>query len=176
MNLKIVARKVQVNQEFTDYANNRLRRLDRFFGNEADALITISAIRDIITLELTVKYNSLIFRAEQSAPDKHDALDAVVDKIIRQIRKNKTRLEKRLREGAFVGTKSHEEEAIPDLSHYNVIKRKSFVMRPMTVEEAILQMNMLGHEFFMFEDAESGQTSVVYRRADGDYAILESTR
>ena len=112
----------------------------------------------------------MIYRAERSAEDKLVALDDAIDKIIRQIRKNKTRIEKKLKDTAF---KDAFAEPVSDVSDYEVIKHKKFKMRPMHVEEAILQMNMLGHKFFMFSNAETGETNVVYMREDGNYAVLE---
>ena len=92
MKLQITAKKMQVPQTFNEYADKKLTKLDRFFGDEADAKLTVSTLKDDIIIELTVKYENLIFRAEQRAKDKNDALDACVDKIIRQIRKNKTKV------------------------------------------------------------------------------------
>ena len=111
----------------------------------------------------------MIYRAEQTAEDKRDALDASVDKIIRQIRKNKTRVEKKLKASAF-----KELEPIDTAeASYEVVRRKKFKMYPMDAEEAILQMNLLGHSFFMFINSATGETNVVYKRADGNYAVLE---
>ena len=118
---------------------------------------------------MTVTYNNLIYRAEQSAVDKEDALDASIDKIIRQIRKNKTRVEKKLKEAAFMGMM---EEPVAEADH-EVIRHKKFVMHPMDLDEAILQMDLLGHSFFMFTNANTGEVNVVYKRADGKYAVLE---
>ena len=102
MKITITARKMQIPQNFTDYAEERISsKLDKFFGDEADAKITLSEHKNQIVLELTVFYNNMIYRAEQTAEDKRDALDASIDKIIRQIRKNKTRVEKKLKETAF---------------------------------------------------------------------------
>lgn len=170
MKLQIAAKKMQIPQAFTDYAEKKLTKLDRFFGDEAEAKLTMSTVKDDITIELTVKYESLIFRAEQRAADKNDALDACIDKIIRQIRKNKTKVEKRLKSGAF---EAQEAEEVEEQSQYKVIKRKSFRLRPMSVDEAILQMNMLDHNFFMFKNGDTGEVNVVYKRDDGNYAILE---
>ena len=117
----------------------------------------------------TVTYNNLMYRAEQSAVDKEDALDASIDKIIRQIRKNKTRVEKKLKEAAFMGMM---EEPVAEADH-EVIRHKKFVMHPMDLDEAILQMDLLGHSFFMFTNANTGEVNVVYKRADGKYAVLE---
>ncbi len=173
MKLQITAKKMQVPQTFNEYADKKLTKLDRFFGDEADAKLTVSTLKDDIIIELTVKYENLIFRGEQRAKDKNDALDACVDKIIRQIRKNKTKVEKRLKANAF---DVQESETIEEQSRYEIIKRKKFTLRPMNEEEAILQMNMLDHNFFMFKNGDTGEINVVYKRDDGNYAILEPSK
>ena len=168
MKVTIAAKKLDISQAFTDYAEQKLgAKLDRFFPDEAEAKITLAERRDQIILELTVKYNGIIYRAEQSAKDKNDALDVTIDRIIRQIRKQKTKVEKSLRAGAFAGLEPEAEE-----KEYEVIRYKTFALKPMTVDEAILQMNLLGHEFFMFKNAESGLINVVYRREEGNYSVL----
>lgn len=165
---------MQIPQSFNDYAENRLNsRLDKFFGEEADAKITMYEYKGSIVIELTVRYNNMLFRAECSAPDKNVALDAAVDKIIRQIRKNKTKLAKRLKDTAF---KEGYTDIVEEQVSFEVIKHKKFVMRPMTTDEAILQMNMLGHSFFMFTNAETGDVNVVYKREDDNYAVLEPAK
>lgn len=174
MKITITARKMQIPQSFNDYAENRLNsRLDKFFGEEADAKITMYEYKGSIVIELTVRYNNMLFRAECSAPDKNVALDAAVDKIIRQIRKNKTKLAKRLKDTAF---KEGYTDIVEEQVSFEVIKHKKFVMRPMTTDEAILQMNMLGHSFFMFTNAETGDVNVVYKREDDNYAVLEPVK
>ena len=171
MKMTITAKKMQIPQNFTEYAEKRLNsKLDKFFGEEADAKITMATHKNLIVIELTVDYNNMKYRAEQSAVDKEDALDAAIDKIIRQIRRNKTRVEKKLKDSAF---KDVAYEDVVQESDYEVIRHKKFVMHPMDVEEAILQMNLLGHTFFMFLNANTGETNVVYKRADGKYAVLE---
>ncbi len=171
MKTTITAKKMQVPQNFSEYAESKINaKLSKFFGDEAEAKIVMSELKNKIILELTVKYNSIIFRSERTAVDKNDALDEAIDKIIRQIRKNKTKVEKKLKDSAF---KEAFAEPVEDMSDYNVIKEKKFKLRPMDVEEAILQMNMLGHTFFMFMNAQTGNINVVYKRADGNYAVLE---
>lgn len=171
MKTTITAKKMQIPQNFTEYAEPKIdTKLSKFFGDEAEAKIVIAEIKNQIVLELTVKYNSMIFRAQRTAADKFVALDDAIDKIIRQIRKNKTKVEKKLKDTAFKESFNEPVEELPD---YEVIKHKKFKMRPMDVEEAILQMNMLGHEFFMFSNAATGQINVVYLRDDGKYAVLE---
>ena len=161
---------MQINQSFTEYAQERLdAKLDKFFGDETEAKLMLTERKGNIELELTVRYNQMLFRAEQTAVDKNDALDAAIDKIIRQIRKNKTRLEKRLKDNAF----KQEFQDVVEEADISVIRTKKFKMRPMSPEEAILQMNMLGHDFFMFRNAASGEINVVYKRDDEGYAVLE---
>lgn len=161
---------MQISQSFTEYAQNRLTaKLDKFFGEEAEAKVMLSELRGKIVLELTVRYNQMLYRAEQTAVDKNDALDACIDKIIRQIRRNKTRIEKKLKDSAF---KQEFQDTVEE-ADISVLRTKKFRMRPMTAEEAILQMNMLGHSFFMFQNAATGQINVVYRREDEGYAVLE---
>lgn len=171
MKTTISAKKMQVPQNFTESAEQRIdTRLGKFFGDEADAKIVLSEVKNKIVLELTVKYNSMIFRSQRSAEDKNVALDDAIDKIIRQIRKNKTRVEKKLKDTAFKESFAEPVEEVPD---FEVIRHKKFKMRPMSVDEAILQMNLLDHEFFMFTDADTGLINVVYKRDDGNYAVLE---
>ncbi len=161
---------MQINQSFTEYAQERLdAKLDKFFGDEAEAKLMLTERKGNIELELTVRYNQMLFRAEQTAVDKTDALDAAIDKIIRQIRKNKTRLEKRLKDNAF---KQEFQDTVEE-ADISVIRTKKFKLRPMSPEEAILQMNMLGHDFFMFRNAATGEINVVYKRDDEGYAVLE---
>lgn len=170
MKVTITAKKINISQAFTDYAEKKLNaKLDRFFPEEADARITLAERRDMIILELTVKYNGIIYRAEQTAKDKNDALDVTVDRIIRQIRKQKTKVEKRLRADAFMGL---EPDVEPEEDNYEVIRYKYFKLAPMSVDEAILQMNLLGHTFFMFMNSETNRVNVVYIREEGNYAVL----
>ncbi|MBR7037637.1 MAG: ribosome-associated translation inhibitor RaiA [Oscillospiraceae bacterium] len=173
MNVTVNAKKMQISRSFTDYAQERLdAKLDKFFGNEAEAKIMLTERRGMIDLELTVRYEQMLFRAEQTAKDKSDTLDAAIDKIIRQIRRNKTRLEKKLKDNAF---KQEFQDTVEE-ADITVLRTKKFRMRPMSPEEAILQMDMLGHNFFMFQNAATGDINVVYKREDEGYAVLEPDR
>lgn len=170
MKTTITAKKMQIPQNFTEYAESKIdAKLGKFFGDEADAKIVMSEVKNQIVLELTVKYNSIIYRSERSAADKNNALDDAIDKIIRQIRKNKTRVEKKLKDSAF---KEAFAEPVEEIAQYDVIKEKKFKLRPMDTEEAILQMNLVGHAFFMFLNAKTGAVNVVYKRSDGAYGLL----
>lgn len=170
MKTTITAKKMSVPQNFTEYAETKINaKLSKFFDDDADVKIVMSEVKNQIVIELTVRYNSIIFRAERTAIDKNDALDSAIDKIIRQIRKNKTKVEKKLKDTAF---KEAFAEPVEEVADYDIIKEKKFQLRPMDVEEAILQMNLLSHAFFMFLNAKTGAINVVYKRADGAYGLL----
>jgi putative sigma-54 modulation protein len=170
MNTTFLSKKINIADSFKQKANEKFKKLDRFF-DDASATVKISPIKERIIVEVTVKYNNMLFRAEKTESDKTEALDGCIDTIIRQIRKNKTKLKKTLHESApdmFEGFSDVIEE-----EEHEVVKYKKFVVRPMDVEEAILQMQMLGHEFFMFRNVQTNDISVVYVRKDGKYAVLE---
>ena len=173
MKVKFSSKKVTLGEKFTEYVERELKSLDKFFTSEADATVTVTPAHNDITVELAVVFKGMLYRAEETKSAKEEAFDAAVEKIVRQIRRNKTRLKKRLRDSAFepANFEGYAEEA--EEEEYNIVKRKTFFVQPMSVEEAILQMNMLGHQFFMFRDAESDEINVVYKRKDGNYAVLE---
>ena len=171
MKLTINARKVTMRPSFTERTQQKLSKLDKFFSDDAEYTVAIQpAPRNQLQVEATVRSNGMLYRAEASAEDANDAVDTLIDLLIRQIRKNKTRLEKRLRSGAF---EAEEPVAAEPEEEYRVVRTKSFSVKPLDVDEAILQMNMLGHQFFMFQNIDTGAVNVVYRRRDGDYGLLE---
>ena len=163
------------NDDVKAYAEKKVGKLDRFFKGEADAFITFDTLRGREIAEVTVRSSGTYFRAKETTGDMFASIDSAVSTIEQQIRKNKSRLEKRLREGAFErDLKATPDRAEPE-EEFKVIRTKRFAIKPMTVEEAILQMNLLGHEFFMFRhDDEDGGFGVVYRRKDGGYGLIES--
>ena len=113
----------------------------------------------------------MVYRAESTMEEMNDALDRVVDILMRQIRKNKTKLEKRMRSAAF--DELNDGADVADEKEYDLVRTKHVAVKPQTVDEAILQMNMLGHEFYMFINEATGLVSVVYCRTDGGYGLLE---
>ena len=162
------------------YAEKKVGKLDRFFKEDASAAITFSVEKDRLNkVEITIRSNGTIFRVSESTSDMNASIDAAVATLERQIRKNKTRLEKRLRQGAFeraldVSEISSFAPDEPEEGEYKIARSKTFPIKPMTRDEAILQMNLLGHSFFAFKDEEAeGAFAVVYRRNDGDYGLIE---
>lgn len=174
MNIAIFGRKCSPRENFKERAEKKLAKVDRFFSEEADAKITVTVEKSFQTVEITVNNGGMVFRAQEKAENMNDALDKCVDTLIRRIRKNKTKLEKRLRSGAFDDTAADGEE-IAEESDFELVRTKAVAVKPQSVEEAILQMNLLGHEFYMFTNAETDAISVVYKRKDGGYGLLEPT-
>ena len=166
-------RKLELSEEFKAYAEKKLSKLDKFFNRDAEAVVLCRLERGRFTSEVTVRSANLFFRAQNTANDLYATIDAVEDMIERQIRKNKTKLEKRLREGAFTEPAAEPQE--PEEDTYDIVRRKRFHVAPMDVEEAILQMNMLGHQFYAFLNADDNDRyCVVYRRNDGGYGLIET--
>ena len=170
MNITVVGRKVNLRENFKELVQRKLQKFERIFDADADATVTATLERNRQTVEITVKQRGMIYRAEASALEMNEALDDVVAALGRQIRKNKTRLERAKKVQQFELVDEYYDE--PD-EEFEIVKRKSFFVKTMTVEEAVLQMNLLGHSFFMFRDEESGEINVVYKRNDGKYGVLE---
>lgn len=163
-------RKVGLFEKEQNMIEKKLTRLDKFFSNDAIATVTVSKVRDIMETEVTVSEKGMYFRAERSGKSVTACVDEIVDILIRQIRKNKTRLEKRLYQGAEMSF----DNEYTDEEEYNIIRTKKVYLKPMSAENAILEMNMLGHSFFLFINEDNNKTTVVYKRNDGDYALLEA--
>ncbi len=176
MKINIVGRQLSVYDDTKAMIVEKLSKLDKYFGEEGSATVTLSHKRNLATLEVTIKASNTLFRSEVDADSFRDALDKSIDNIERQIRKNKTRLRKKLREGvipdaeiAAASLEPVEEAEEKDL----IIRTKKFEYTPMSPEEAIMQMNLIGHTFFVFNDAVTGKTCVVYTRKDGNYGLIE---
>ena len=167
MKITYTARKVNLRDNFKERVEKKLLKFEKLFSEDAVANVVVTLEKNRQTVEITIRDNGMVYRVESTMPEMNDALDKVTDMLMRQIRKHKTKVEKNLRENAFAGLAPEPEE-----TDYEVIRYKNFKMKPMTVEEAILQMNLLGHTFFMFKNAESGIVNVVYKRDEGNYAVL----
>jgi len=174
MNINISARKTTVKDSFRERAEKKLKKLGRFFADDAQATIVVTNERDRETVEVTVQSQGMIFRAEKTTADRLDSLDDVVDLLTRQIIKNRSKLEKRgkTKPASMEGLEDYASEAQHDEA-YHLVRVKAFALKPMTPDEAILQMNMLDHQFYLFENEENNQVCVVYKRHDGNYGLLE---
>jgi len=175
--MTVVGRKCAAGQAFQEHAEKKLKKLQRLLGpgaEDADCKITATAQKTGMTVEVTVKYQGITLRAEEGAQQINDALDRCVDVLVRQLRKNKTRLEKKIYQAQlsdFIETEPVEEE-----TDFPVLRRKTVSCKPIDVEEAILQMNLVGHQFYLFLNADSDEFNLVYRRRGGGYGILAPER
>lgn len=174
MKITVIGRQMNVYDEMKELVEKKLAKFDKYFNGAGDATVTLSCKHNEKNLEITISAANTLFRSEVGAESFRDALDSAVAAIEGQIRRNKTRLSKRLRTGgldfakdAFL-SEDYSEEDEPEL----IIRTKTFTFKPMSPEEAILQMNLLGHQFFVFNDDHTNQTCVVYRRKDGDYGLI----
>lgn len=172
MKITVVGRQMSVRDSLKDLVMKKLSKFDRYFDEEAEATVKFGHVRDRERLEITISAAGTLFRCEEESSSFENAMDECIESIERQIRKNKTRLERRLRAGAFVPSASDTEETAIEEDENTVIRTKTFRIKPMTTDEAIMQMNLLGHSFFVFRDADTEHTSVVYRRHDGQYGLL----
>ena len=178
MKFQYSEKKVKLPGNVHAYAEKKVMKLARYFEDTAEALVTFSVEKNRNKVELTVHGAGTWFRASESTSDMFASIDAAVGTIEGQIRKNKTRLARRLRQDAFARTVQEETSFAPetDEEDLSITKVKSFYFKPMTREEAVLQMNLLGHTFFAFRDEDQGGAfAVVYRRNEGGYGIIDDT-
>ena len=173
MKITIHGRKLEVTDAIKNYIEDKLKKLDKYFENpsEINATVVVKVRGNDQIIEVTVPSKKFTLRGEESHKDLYAAIDLVTDKIERQIRKNKTRIKKNYKEVInFVADVDYKDEE--DTS--TIVKRKTVDMKPMNEEEAILQMNLLGHDFFVFKNIDTDSIAVIYKRKAGDYGIIET--
>ncbi|WP_281397288.1 ribosome hibernation-promoting factor, HPF/YfiA family [Heyndrickxia vini] len=180
MNYNIRGENIEVTPAIRDYTEKKVSKLERYFTEvpEANVHVNLKVYQDkTAKVEITIPLPQLVLRAEEINNDMYAAIDLIVDKLERQIRKHKTKVNRKLREKGnameFFATSGSQVEP-EDESELEVVRTKQFDLKPMDSEEAVLQMNMLGHNFFVFTDAESNNTNIVYRRKDGKYGLIET--
>lgn len=174
MKITYVARKVTLNDNFKDRVEKKLSKFDRIFSDQAEAHVVVTKYTNRQKVEVTIRDGAMVYRAESTQTEMNDALDRVVDILGRKLRKHKTKLRKRIRAGSIEdlfpnGDESEEED------EFEIVRQKEIPVKPISVEEAILQMNMVNHKFYMFTNANTGLVNVVYLRNDGAYGLLEPT-
>ncbi|SFB21626.1 MULTISPECIES: ribosome-associated translation inhibitor RaiA [unclassified Bacillus (in: firmicutes)] len=182
MNYNIRGENLEVTPAIREYVEKKISKLERYFTEtpEANVNVNLKVFQDKTSkVEVTIPMPNLVLRAEESHEDMYAAVDLITDKLERQIRKHKTKVNRKFREkGDFVAMfKTQEVSELPDLDDeedLEVVRTKRFDLKPMDSEEAILQMNMLGHNFYVFTNAESNRTNVVYKRNDGRYGLIEA--
>ena len=180
MKFQFSEKKVKLPANVHAYAEKKVMKLARYFEEDAEALIVFSVEKNRNKVELTVHGAGTWFRASEATSDMFASIDSAVGTIEGQIRKNKTRLARRLKQDAFVRSVQEETSFAPETieeDEYSLVRVKTFYFKPMNREEAILQMNLLEHNFFAFRDEDNGGSfAVVYRRNDGGYGLIEDAK
>lgn len=178
MKFTFAEKKIDLPKKVHAYAEKKVGKLDRYFKKDAEASMVFSVEKDRNKVELTIRSGSTVLRVSESTSDMFASIDAAVTAMERQLRKHKTRLERRIRQDVFVPAPGEEEEVstfVPETEEgeFQVVRTKKFPIKPMTVDEAILQMDLVGHSFYAFKNEDTGAFAVVYRRNDGGYGIIE---
>ena len=174
MRITITGKNLTVTEDLKNRIEKKLGKMDRYFRQEVDATVRLTQEKNLRYIaEITITVGGIMLRAEETSDDIIKSADRAVDKIERQIRRHRTKLEKRLHEEVVI--QAEETENSVEEESQELVRVKRFEMKPMTVEDAILHMDMLGHSFFLFQNSETGITSVVYRRNDGNIGMLEPT-
>lgn len=169
----------QVTEALRDYVEKKLSRLERYFETPvaSEINVTLSVTKGQHTVEVTIPLVGVMLRAEEKSADMYASIDVVVDKLERQIRKHKTKINRKFRQGGGVKTLFREEGSavgvLDEEDELELVRTKRFTLKPMDVEEAILQMNMIGHNFFVFANVDNKEVNVVYKRSDGKYGLIE---
>ncbi|HLR81467.1 MAG TPA: ribosome-associated translation inhibitor RaiA [Bacillota bacterium] len=180
MNYIIRGENIEVTEAIRNYVEKKIDKLNRYFDTPptSDVHVNLKVYNDEQKIEVTIPMPGLLLRGEEEHPDLYAAIDLVVDKLERQIRKHKTKVNRKFRqEGSpkhiFAELEKEAAKEEEESDEIEIVRTKRFNLKPMDSEEAVLQMDLLGHAFFVFTNAESGDTNVVYRRKDGKYGLIE---
>ena len=173
MKVSIYAKNIELSQGLKEAVESKLSKLDKYFNQPVDARATLSVTKLNQIFEVTIPFGHVLLRAEEASDDMYKSIDLVQDKLERQIRRYKTKIERkqggesvRFNETAFI-SRDEDEDKEP-----RIVRTKKISIKPMDMEEAVLQMELLGHDFYVFED-EQGEIGVVYKRRDGNYGVIE---
>lgn len=187
LDFNIRGENLEVTPAIREHVEKKVQKLEKYFseGTNATAHVNLKVYNDKQTkVEVTIPMKNLTLRAEERHNDLYAAIDLIVDKLERQIRKYKTKVNRKFREregvAAFFASVNKSEEknsesALEEDQAFSIVRTKNFDLKPMDHEEAILQMNMLGHDFFIFTDSDSDGTNIVYKRSDGKYGLIETS-
>lgn len=175
MKITITGKQIALTEGLKARVEDRFEKLDKYFFKEAEAFVTLSVQREDQVVEATIHSGGLMLRVEEATTDMYSSIDNAVDILERQLRKNKTKLEKKMKKEyvenlAFDNISVYAEDDGDDIK---IVRTKKIESKPMSPEEAVLQMELIGHTFFIFTNSETGDTNVVYRRKKGDYGLIE---
>jgi putative sigma-54 modulation protein len=173
MKVTVIAKNMELTDALKEIVQKKISKLEKYFEANVEAKATLSIQKSRQIIEVTIPFNGVILRGEEATSDMYKSLDLVEDKLERQIRKQKTRLSRRHGGSLRFGEINNIEIKASEEEEGQLVKVKKFGVKPMNSEEAILQMDLLGHNFFVYQDADSNKVNVIYKRKDGDYGLLE---
>jgi len=175
MNYNIRGENIEVTRPIREYVEKKISKLNRYFDTPptSDVHVNLSVYNEEQQIEVTIPMTNLLLRAEEQHNDLYAAIDLVVDKLERQIRKHKTKVNRKFRQKGIEEIIFSSAVEDNDADEIEIVRTKRFNLKPMDSEEAVLQMDMLGHTFFVFTNADTNDTNVVYRRRDGKYGLIE---
>ena len=172
MKIRVIGKNIEITNALRETVEKKLSKLERFFNPNVGATATLSVHKNKQTIEVTIPFNGVILRGEETTEDMYASIDMVLDKLERQIRKQKTKLQRKIHDDSL------RFQHIPDYvkndnKDSHIVKTKKFAMKPMSSEEAVLQMELLGHNFFVYQDSDTQEVNVLYKRKDGNYGLIE---
>ena len=173
MRISISGKNLEVSDYMRETAEKKLNKLSKFFPQDADAQVSLAVEKNRHIVEVTVPYEGRIVRAEETSGDMYASLDNVVSKLEKQVQRYRTRQDRRRKSGEVIADYAPVAPEEPETFTPRIVRTKKFAIRPMSEEEAMLQMEMLGHSFFVFENSETGDVNVLYVRKDGNYGLIE---
>lgn len=176
MIITISGKNIEVSDYLEELINKKVNKLDKYFPEDTQAHVTLSVERNRHIVEVTIPYAGGIIRGEETSGDMYASVDNVLSKLEKQIMRHRTKLEKNLRAEAFAAHEASYAVDDEEEEEHKVVRVKRFAIKPMDVEEAVLQMELLGHSFYVFENAEDGEVNVLYQRKDGNYGLIEPER
>lgn len=185
MNYNIRGERLEVTSALRDYVEKKIGKLERYFDTPpaSDVNVKLSVIKDVHSVEVMIPLTGVLLRAEERNDDMYACIDLVADKLERQIRKHKTKVNRKFRQDGVRTLFKENFEAAVDRTHMEdnedeleLVRTKQFTLKPMDTEEAILQMNMIGHNFFVFSNMDTSEVNVVYKRDDGRYGVIEPSK
>ncbi len=176
MNINIVTKNYDAGERLKGLIDKKFKKLDKYFSKDMTATVTITDTKGKVKMEATLPLKDMFFRAEATASDAYTALDVVVEKLSTQMSRFKTKLQRRFKDTKEYAFEELPESNGPEPGEEQLIRRKKFTLTPMNVDEAIMQMELLEHNFYVFLNIETDSTDVVYKRAGGTYGLLETAK
>lgn len=172
MKVTVMSKNIEITPALREMIEKKISKLDKYFEKEVDAKVTISVQKSRHIVEVTIPFSGIMLRAEEATEDMYKSIDMVEEKLVRQIRKQKTKLSRKYNQSLRFAEIATDLEEVEETKG-KIVRTKIFAVKPMSSEEAVLQMELLGHNFFVYQDTDTNNISVLYKRKDGNYGLLD---